>query len=243
MRGLHAEQIQDFGERGFTILRDGFTRSDAASARAQLWQHIDADPNDPGTWREPVAHIEATFGDGPFARVYTPRVRVAIDQLLGARRWRFTDRVGDRPEVGWFAVAFPGFDKAPYQMPALHEWHLDIDNLGQPESRVRLNLGHQFPRPQALVVMPLFSDVVPRGGGTVVWLRSHFRVARLLANAEPKGLLRAQLVEQARTWTEREPTRLADPPAMLPSCTRGCCMPEVSIMARPSASPPMELCA
>jgi hypothetical protein len=192
---LTEDEITAFVENGFVILRDAFARRDADEARAFLWARISAQPTDPTTWREPVVHIEESFGQGPFARVYTKRVCEAVDQLVGPGRWRWTDEPSSPPEVGWFAVAFPGFDHPPYELPALEHWHMDISGA---DCHVRLRLNHEKPRPQALVVMPLFSDIAPGGGGTVLWVGSHRVAARLLARAEPTGLLPAELMTLAR---------------------------------------------
>ena len=148
-----------------------------------------------------MVHIEESFGQGPFSRVYTKRVCEAVDQLVGAGRWRWTDEPCAPPEVGWFAIAFPGFDRPPYELPGLEQWHMDIEGA---EFRVRLRLNHERPRPQALAVMPLFSDIPPRGGGTVLWVGSHRVAARLLARAEPTGLLPAELMALTRQTPRSE---------------------------------------
>jgi hypothetical protein len=197
---LKEDEITGFADKGFVVLRNGFDRRDADEARAFLWERIAARPTDPTTWTEPVVHLEESFGEGPFSRVYTKRVCAAVDQLVGAGRWRWTDDPSAPPEVGWFAVAFPGFDRPPYELPALDQWHMDIDG----DTHVRLRLNHENPRPQALVVMPLFSDIAPRGGGTVLWVGSHRGAARLLARAEPTGLLPAQLIALARETPRSE---------------------------------------
>jgi hypothetical protein len=198
---LTDDEITGFVENGFVILRNGFDRRDAEEARAFLWGRISAQPTDPKTWTEPVVHLEETFGQGPFARVYTKRLCEAVDQLVGAGRWRWMDDPGSPPEVGWFAVAFPGFDRPPYELPALEQWHMDINGA---ELRVHLRLNHEDPRPQALVVIPLFSDIAPRGGGTVLWVGSHRVAAGLLARAEPTGILPAELMVLTRQTLRSE---------------------------------------
>jgi len=156
--------IEQFLTDGFAILRGGFPRELAAEGRAFIWTQV-LSWEDCTTWNQPMVHVRKAFGNEPFNRVMNPRLRAALDELMGA------DRGTIHENFGWWPILFPGF-------PGPGGWHVDGTNFQ-----------HHLTSPeQGLVTLFLFSDVRPGDGGTAVFRGSHHAVARLLAEAEPAGL-------------------------------------------------------
>ncbi|KAI1488113.1 dihydrofolate reductase-like domain-containing protein [Biscogniauxia mediterranea] len=161
-----------FLKNGYLKLTNCFTREQAAAATADLWTRLGMSPTEPATWTRARTHMPAhrAFDCAAFA----PKAWAAICELCGgedrvdpaSRQWRdsFIVNLGE-PETGTLEVEDPR---------DLDNWHVDGDffvhYLDSPE--------------QALLVIPLFTDVVPCGGGATMlcpgaiprvarWLRDH----------------------------------------------------------------------
>jgi hypothetical protein len=190
-RILTPTQIAEFEERGFIILRHAFSSVVAARIRAAMWEKLGLDAADPAGWTKPVVHIQECFWGSPFSSAVTGRFKGAVDDLLGANRWKPIEH------MGWWPVAFPGFEK-PEDLEAVADWHVDGGHFHH-----RL-LGPE----QGLLPLFLFSDVGPEDGGTLLVDGSHHAVARALSAAEPKGLAMAELMELSRRMPKSRITRL-----------------------------------
>jgi Phytanoyl-CoA dioxygenase (PhyH) len=189
---LTAGQAEHFLERGFVTVRGAF---DAASARQRLkdaWIRFGYDRDDPGSWAEKRIHLSSrTHVD---ARSFAPAAwRAATELAGGAQRVRLPWKWGD----GFIANLGVGDDR-PWQSPsaAVAGWHKDGDFfrhfLNSPE--------------QALLSLVLWTDMLPRGGGTFVAADSVPVVARFLAR-HPEGVLPgdfdyAALIGQCRDFVE-----------------------------------------
>src|SRR3712207_2344783 len=109
---LSEAEIEQFIELGYVHLKHAFSRQTAAEVRACIWKKIGLHPERSSEWTKPVAHLNANYSGAPFSDAYTPRTLGAINDLLGAGRWH------DHRHLGWWPVAFPGFEGAPWQVPA-----------------------------------------------------------------------------------------------------------------------------
>lgn len=173
-------EIREFITDGFVILRAGFPAALAARGREFIWNRIGSWEKCT-TWNQPMVHLQEAFGGEPFARVLTPRIRAAVDELTGVGRAIIPE------SLGWWSILLPGF-------PGPGGWHIDgtfQHHLTSPE--------------QGLVTVFLFSDVDQGDGGTPVVQGSHQVVARLLAVHEPAGLSPQEL--QAKL-PEAEPNKV-----------------------------------
>lgn len=165
---LSADQIDDFIERGWTLLRRAFPPSVAQAVRRDLGRRIGIDLECPEQWTQPQVWLQEVLKEPPFTDALTERFHSGVDQLVGPGRWVMTQ------EMGWWPVNFPGFDDPPYR----DNWHVEggwfHHHVSSPE--------------QALINLFCFSTVDPGGGGTLLVEGSHHLAARILWEAEPEGL-------------------------------------------------------
>lgn len=133
--------------------------------------------DDPKTWPESY-DIEERLDTPAVRRCFTDRLAAAVEQLVGPGRW-----TGYRT-WGFWPVSF---QSAPHVRGTVPEWGWHVD-------------GNWFthtvdcPR-QGLLVIGLFTEIAPGGGGTVFAERSHRRTARILAE-HPAGLTHRELFDR-----------------------------------------------
>ncbi|MGH8981016.1 MAG: phytanoyl-CoA dioxygenase family protein [Acidimicrobiales bacterium] len=165
---LGAEQIDEFIERGWTLLRHAFSAEVAGAVRRDLGRRIGIDLDRPEQWREPRVWLKEMLHDPPYTDALTERFRAGAEQLVGPGRFALTH------DMGWWPVTFPGFEDPPYG----DDWHIEggwfRHHVRSPE--------------QALLNLFCFSTVDPGGGGTLLVEGSHRLAARTLWEAEPGGL-------------------------------------------------------
>lgn len=162
--------IDHFLEHGWIKLSNCFTQEQADKVTSNVWTRLGMDPNDKSTWHTLRTNMPAhnRFDPSEFA----PKAWTAIGELLGGedkiseehRQW------GDGLIVNLGSAEGEGKETDPRD---LAEWHVDGDffvhYLDSPE--------------QGLLVIPLFTDIRPGGGGTMIcppaipvmakWLHDH----------------------------------------------------------------------
>lgn len=185
---LSSGQIEDFIERGWTLLQGAFSPAVARAVRHDLGNRIGVDLERPEQWSEPRVWLQEMMTEEPYTDALTERFHAAVDQLVGSGRWVMTS------EMGWWPTTFPGFDDPDYG----DDWHIEggwfRHRISSPE--------------QALLNLFCFSTVEPGGGGTLLVEGSHRLAASILWDGEPDGLevgdfdapLTAMLDEQG--WPE-----------------------------------------
>jgi hypothetical protein len=190
--GLTDEQAEHFLERGYVRVRGAF---DAAGAQRWLddaWTRFGYDRDDPATWAEKRIHLSSRSHVD--ARTFAPAAWHAAMELAGGDQrvslpWLWGD--------GFIANLGVGDDRQ-WQPPsaAVGGWHKDGDFfrhfLDSPE--------------QGLLTLVLWTDMLPKGGGTFVAADSVSVVARFLAE-HPEGVLPddfdyAELIGQCRDFVE-----------------------------------------
>ncbi|KAI1102845.1 dihydrofolate reductase-like domain-containing protein [Jackrogersella minutella] len=171
---LTEEEKAFFLANGYLKLTNCFTREQAADMIEGVWTRLGMSPTDKSTWTKERTRLPAhrTFDCAAFA----PKAWAAICELCGGE-----DRV-DPASREWrdsFIVNLGTAERAGVPVPPreLVEWHVDGDffvhYLDSPE--------------QALLVTPLFTDVAPQGGGTMICGPAIRDVARHL-HAHPEGV-------------------------------------------------------
>src|SRR2546421_7397620 len=175
MHPLSPSDINDFVERGWTVLRGAFPRHVAEAVVDALSLKCDCDLRNPKTWTKPAIWLREAYTGSPWMDAVTPRLAAAMDQLAGAGRWK------PHTQMGWWPIRFPGFQDPPYG----DDWHVEGDfqhHLTSPE--------------QALLNLFLFTDVEPGGGATLLAEGSHLRVARILAGVGPTEMEPGDLTDR-----------------------------------------------
>ncbi|CZS97415.1 uncharacterized protein RAG0_06505 [Rhynchosporium agropyri] len=153
---LAETQKAHFLQHGFVKIPRCFTRDQAAEFTSTLWTRLGMDPNDKSTWTKEKTnmpwHRHVPVSD------FAPKAWAAMCELLGGE-----DRITDTPEFrGWSDGFIVNLGREGYSaddeldLRALDNWHNDGDFfvhfLDSPE--------------QALLVIPLWTDIESKGGGT-----------------------------------------------------------------------------
>ncbi|MBP3962778.1 hypothetical protein [Paenibacillus lignilyticus] len=181
-RVLNFEQIEHFKEWGWVKVEQAFPRETAVSCQQFLWEKLRERgvlQEDPSSWTKPMIYIQEAYRSPEFDQCNTLRMANAIEELIGKERW--TDKgVYGIDEIhstwGWWPVNFALGAEQEWTVPT-EGWHWD-----------GIHFRHYVDSPeQGLLCLCLFSEIAPRGGGTLVLEGSHKLVARFLAQ-HPQGL-------------------------------------------------------
>ncbi|RDX43461.1 hypothetical protein OH76DRAFT_1410120 [Lentinus brumalis] len=178
---LTSEEIDFFMENGYLVVKQAFSKEKAAEFTQDMWVRLGLDPEDKSTWDRERIHMPSHKRE-PVA-TFAPRVWEIMKELLGGE-----ERI-DPASAAWgdsFIVnlGLPTLSAAdpPRRPQELDNWHVDGDFfvhfLDSPE--------------QALLVIPLFSDIAPAGGATYIAPDGIDMIARYLA-AHPEGVVPARL--------------------------------------------------
>ncbi|KAI6782160.1 uncharacterized protein J7T54_002397 [Emericellopsis cladophorae] len=171
---LTEEEKEHFRQRGFLHLEKCFTPEQAASITKDVWVRLGVDPSDKSTWTKPKVNMPNH--NAFLAKDFAPKAWSAIAELCGgdkrindkSRYWR------DGLIVNLGSDQNEGKEFHPHD---LDNWHVDGDffvhYLDSPE--------------QALLVVVLFSDIAPGGGGTMICPEAIPKVARYLYD-HPQGV-------------------------------------------------------
>ncbi|EGN98485.1 hypothetical protein SERLA73DRAFT_169439 [Serpula lacrymans var. lacrymans S7.3] len=189
---LTPEQIDHFMEHGFIIVKNGFTKEKAEEWTQNIWVRLGLDPNDKATWDRERIHMPWHRRENVAS--FAPKVWEIMKELLGGE-----ERI-DQPSGSWgdsFIVNL-GTDALERQDALdprdLDNWHVDGDffvhYLDSPE--------------QALLVIPVYSEIKHRGGGTFIAPEGIDMVAKYLA-AHPEGVLPTGMSFTPSTSTYTEP--------------------------------------
>jgi Phytanoyl-CoA dioxygenase (PhyH) len=184
---LTAEQRTQLHDAGVTRISGVADRAAADWMANAVWASLadrGVDRADPRSW--PAGYVSKHQGlrkGRAFDAFDTARTARIVDDLLGAGMWVANDPWG--PAL----VTFP--QPGPWTVP--HKiWHFDVPGRGDPD------------QPSVARLFGYITDVVPRGGGTVVVQGSHELVRRMVAaspdcDAGSSSELREKLIT-AHPW-------------------------------------------
>jgi len=192
---LSEADIENFLVHGFVHLKNCFDTAPGSVAHRwveESWLRNGISPTDRGTWPNDKIHMPAT--ETMKVRDFSPYAFSAICELCGGE-----DRVKGDISWGNSFIANYGFGRdkewaAP--SPKAVGWHVDGDTflhfLDSPE--------------QGLLIVALFSDIHPQGGGTFIACDSVQKVVRHLAS-HPEGtgpfdIPNEELIAQCRDCRE-----------------------------------------
>ncbi|KAG8940683.1 hypothetical protein FRC03_005181 [Tulasnella sp. 419] len=171
---LTDEQVQHFLDHGYVIIKNAFPPEKAAQYTKDLWIRIGYDPDDKSTWKTERLHLPKLRYE--VAKTFSPKAWGAMCDLLGGE-----ERISPNSAL-WgdsFIINFGTEETVNDHSTGadLTNWHVDGDFflhfLDSPE--------------QALLVIPIYSKIEPRGGGTYIAPNSINSVARRLAD-RPDGI-------------------------------------------------------
>ncbi len=175
MKVLSPNDMESFMERGFVRVQSAYDPKDALAAQKIVWRHLAERgvlEDDPSTWQTPLIRLNEGYDSPEFERCNTERLANAMEDLVGPGRLRHRSTHA----WGWWPVNFSLGADAPWDVPR-QGWHWD----GQ-------HFRHYVDSPeQGLLVLCVFSEIAPQGGGTVVVEGSHRVVAKYLAQ-HPEGI-------------------------------------------------------
>jgi len=188
---LSESEIESFITRGYLKLSGCFSRERALESTARACERLYCSLHDRATWpsgrmRPPESQRVSFESIAPKAWQAACELVGGVDRVAQPCTWGdgFIINFGRQPELEW---------QPPSPEPhACFNWHKDGDFfrhfLDSPE--------------QGLLVIGVFSDIEPRGGGTFIASDSVGHVARLLA-AHPEGLLPSELRAPTRAIVDR----------------------------------------
>lgn len=168
------EDIDHFMKHGWIKLSDCFTREQAENLTSNVWTRLGMDESDKSTWH--TERINMPSHSNYSASEFAPKAWAAICDLVGGE-----ERVADDSRfwndgliVNLGTPEGEGKDISGRDLPG---WHVDGDffvhYLDSPE--------------QGLLIIPLFTDILPDGGGTCVCPSAIAPIAKHL-HEHPEGV-------------------------------------------------------
>lgn len=178
MYPMDDESVERFLRDGFVKIVGAFPPRVAEGCARLLWKETGYDPDDPGTWKDPV-HWVSAMAQGPFAAAAnSPALHEAFDLLCGERRWQ------PRYVLGSFPLRFPHEEE-----PDDAGWHIEGSYLPEGATLWHTNL---WSKDRALLMLFLFSEVGEEDAPTRIRVGSHLDVPPVL---EPYGERGASFME------------------------------------------------
>ena len=169
-------QRREFRETGLLRLRGAIPASDVDAMRDRLWDALAKERqmhrDDPHTWTASrLHHFNALQRAGAYAKMASPTVLGALDDLFGPREWQ-------RP-LRW-GTLLANFPSAPDKWEVPNQgWHLDL-----PAKKMEGKL-------LGTIVFAHLETVVAGGGGTVVVTGSHRLIEEFVEREGSSALLRS----------------------------------------------------
>jgi len=183
LRVLTPAQVEHFITRCWVQVKEAFPHTQAEKVQDFLWDKLAERGvlrDDRTTWKTPMEFIAENYNGSPFDECATPRLADAITDLVGDGRWIAQHEIG---WWGWWPINFAiGADQV-WDVPA-DEWHFD-----SPDNGTHVTSPHQ-----GMLVICLFSELEPRGGGTLILEGSHHVVARFFEKTP--GLTQREAINQ-----------------------------------------------
>lgn len=152
---LSQSQIDHFITHGFIRIEGCFSKAKADQWAGDVWRRLGVSPTDKSTWTTEITHMDETKIEP--VKTFAPKAWDAMCQLLGGK-----DRISSASAT-WNDAFIVNLgspqSEGTWPNPAdLWGWHVDgdffIHFLDSPE--------------QALLVIPLFTNIQKRAGGTMI---------------------------------------------------------------------------
>ena len=192
---LNEEQINHFLQHGWLKLSDCFTQEQASKLTSSVWTRLGMDPADKSTWTTERINMPS---HGTFeASEFTPKAWRAVCDLLGGEQ-RIADYNRTWNDGLIVNLGTPEGSKQDIHGQDLPGWHVDGDffvhYLDSPE--------------QGLLVIPLFTDINPSAGGTMICPAAIPKIAKHLyehpegvsPRMTPRGANKGMTNESSLAW-------------------------------------------
>jgi len=172
---LTKEQVEHFMNHGFVRIENCFSREKAAEWTATVWVRLGRDPNDKSTWD--VERINMPKHRFEPVTSFAPKAWGAMCELLGGESRIRTEAAtwNDGLIVNLGTPEYEGVFPHPKD---LEGWHVDGDFF----------VHFLDSREQALLVVPIFTDIIKDAGGTVICPEGIPVVAKHLYD-HPQGVM------------------------------------------------------
>ncbi|MFQ5739853.1 MAG: phytanoyl-CoA dioxygenase family protein [Acidobacteriota bacterium] len=187
---LSEQQREEFFERGLTCLPGALPPQLAEGMVSRIWQALEESQglqrDDPNTWIEGgvrgIGHLNREPEFRPFG---SPRIRSALDNLLGKDNWR------QPSSWGQILVTFPA-----------KSWSWNSLFQGQVKlSRIPWHTDFSYDTPPHEIwgaqVFCLLADLEPGGGGTLAIEGSHHLIRKFVVQASRETLQKMKRARQA----------------------------------------------
>ncbi|MCJ1402073.1 hypothetical protein MMC11_005292 [Xylographa trunciseda] len=175
---LSQEDIDHFLAHGWVRVTDCFSRSRAEEWTSNLWVRLGMDPIDKSTWNK--ERINMPHHQSMAISEIAPRAWQASCELLGGADRIKHNEDGSTPTWNDGLIVNLGTDERAgkkVEGRALTNWHVDGDFFIH-----FLDSGEQ-----GLLLIPLFSDIKPDGGGTMICPEGITKIAKHLYD-HPEGV-------------------------------------------------------
>lgn len=202
---LTDSQAQHFLDKGYVVIENCFTEEFARPLREQAFRRLGYDPVDPATWKKEIVYLDHL--NRFRVKEVSPRAWGAICNVVGGE-----ERIEPRPTLiqpsphfttieshNWsdaFIINFSYGAGRPWEPPSakIRGWHKD-----------GAFFRHFLDSPdQGLLTVVLWSEVLPRSGGTFIACDSVRHVARYLLE-HPEGVSPSSfgpLIEKCQDFVE-----------------------------------------
>ncbi|KAL4868388.1 hypothetical protein BDV12DRAFT_209216 [Aspergillus spectabilis] len=153
--GLTDEQKSHFLDHGYVRIRNCFTPEKAAEWTRDVWVRLGYSQMDKSTWTKERINMPRHREES--VRTFAPKAWAAICELCGGED-RISEEFSNWGDSLIVNLGTPEWEGRWPDPKDLDNWHVDGDffvhYLDSPE--------------QALLVIPLFTDIKPHGGGTMI---------------------------------------------------------------------------
>ncbi|KAJ3051326.1 hypothetical protein HK097_007684 [Rhizophlyctis rosea] len=158
-RTITPDQISHFLSHGWVRIPSAFTPSNAQKWTKDLWTRLGYDPLDKSTWTQ--NRINMPHHSEEDIRTFAPKAWDAICDLVGGEQRIETPCMwsdGFIVNLGTDEWERDYKEGKPLDPKELDNWHVDGDFF----------VHFLDSREQGLLVIPLFTDILPNGGGTMI---------------------------------------------------------------------------
>ncbi|KAH8815516.1 hypothetical protein F5884DRAFT_772660 [Xylogone sp. PMI_703] len=152
---LTPEQVESFMKHGFLRIEGCFTPEKAAQWTSTVWTRLGMDPADKSTWTQERINMPSHSTEE--VKSFAPKVWDAMCEILGGEERIAQESAvwNDGLIVNLGSPEFEGKFPSPRELPG---WHVDGDFF----------MHYLDSREQALLVIPLFTDIKEHAGGTLI---------------------------------------------------------------------------